>query len=352
MILLPDGLDSEPALAWKIAVDVRGQTPNSIAASQAAETVRRSPLVTQLLAACDRTGHAYRKWIGAHWTLSLLADLGYPPGDESLRQLMENTYHAWLSPSHEKYVRLIAGRFRRCASQEGNAIWSSLRLGLADKRTDELVSRLLKWQWPDGGWNCDKRPEADSSSFMESLIPLRALALYAKRSGDVKVRQAADRAAEVFLTRRLFKRLLDGSVMDKHFVLLCYPPYWHYHILFGLKVMARGGIHFRSKMQGSPRFARIQTPAGRGLPRRGIVLPPDQPIAEWLHPGPLGREEHEKYEPLRDCRRIIRAAHGGQGLNVNPVIIYTTQRSSPDDRNKAPLLETRSRHWLQCRPSP
>jgi hypothetical protein len=242
MSALPDGLDSEPSLAWKIAVEVRGQPPNSIAASQAAETVRCSPLVTQLLAACDHTGHAYRKWIGAHWTLSLLADLGYPPGDESLRQLMENTYHAWLSPSHEKYVRLIAGRFRRCASQEGNAIWSSLRLGLADKRTDELISRLLKWQWPDGGWNCDKRPEADSSSFMESLIPLRALALYAKRSGDVKVRQTADRAAEVFLTRRLFKRLLDGSVMDKHFVLLCYPPYWHYNILFGLKVLTEAGF--------------------------------------------------------------------------------------------------------------
>ena len=54
---------------------------------------------------------------------------------------------------------------------------------LADGRTDELVNRLLKWQWPDGGWNCDKRPEADSSSFMETLIPLRALALYASICG-------------------------------------------------------------------------------------------------------------------------------------------------------------------------
>jgi hypothetical protein len=242
MSQLIEQLNSEPALAWKVAVNVLGQAPDSSTARKAAETSRRSPLVTQLLAGCDTNGHAYRKWIGAHWTLSMLADLGYPFGDESLRPLMEMTYHAWLGANHEKHIRLIAGRTRRCASQEGNAIWSSLRLGLADGRTDELVSRLLKWQWPDGGWNCDKRPEADTSSFMETLIPLRALALYAKLSGDVKVNRAAERAAEVFLRRRLFKCQRDGAVMDKHFVLLSYPPYWHYNILFGLKAMAEAGF--------------------------------------------------------------------------------------------------------------
>ena len=179
-------LNSEPALAWKVAVSVLGKAPGSSRAIQAAQTVRGSPLATQLLGTCAMDGHPYRKWIGAHWTLSLLADLGFPPADPSLRPLMEKTYLAWLGEAHQKNIRLIAGRTRRCASQEGNAIWSSLRLGLADGRTDELVSCLLKWQWPDGGWNCDKRPEADTSSFMETLIPLRALALYARVSGNSK----------------------------------------------------------------------------------------------------------------------------------------------------------------------
>jgi hypothetical protein len=242
MYLPVDKLSLEPALAWKVAVNVLGAKPGSKPARKAAETTRSSPLVTQLLASCDRDSHAYRKWIGAHWILSLLADLGCPPGDESLRPLMELTYQAWLSVSHEKRVLQIAGRTRRCASQEGNAIWTSLRLGLADTRSDELVSRLLKWQWPDGGWNCDKHPEADTSSFMETLIPLRALALYAGVSGDAKIRIAAERASEVFLKRQLFKRIRDGSVIDRHFVLLSYPPYWHYNILFGLKVMAEAGF--------------------------------------------------------------------------------------------------------------
>jgi hypothetical protein len=235
-------LGSEPALAWKLAVNVQGQAPDSLPARKAAETVRNSPLATQMLAGRDTSGHAYRKWIGSHWILSLLADLGCPAGDASLRPLMEETYNAWLGDYHFKHIKKIAGRTRRCASQEGNAVWSSLRLGLADARTDELVSRLLEWQWPDGGWNCDKRPEADSSSFMETLIPLRALSLYARVSGDSKVRSAAERATEVFLKRSLFRRQHDGTVISEHFLRLHYPAYWHYDILFGLKVMAEAGF--------------------------------------------------------------------------------------------------------------
>ena len=170
--------------------------------------VKQAPLVKELIAACDCRNSAYKKWDGAHWILSILADLGYPAGDETLRPLMEHTLNTWLSAVHEKnHVRVLDGRVRRCASQEGYAVWSSLRLGFADNRTDELVSRLLQWQWPDGGWNCDKRPEANKSSFMETLIPLRALSLYASASGDGTVTAATARAAEVFLTRRLFKRL-------------------------------------------------------------------------------------------------------------------------------------------------
>ena len=239
---LVEQLNSEPALSWKVAVNVLGQPPDSSTAQTAAETTRHSPLVSQLLASLDTTGHAYKKWNGSHWTLSLLADLGCPPGDESLRPLMDETFDCWLGKAHEKYIRQIAGRTRRCASQEGNAVWSSLRLGLSDGRTTELVSRLLQWQWPDGGWNCDKHPAADTSSFMETLIPLRALALYAKVSGDPQARAAAERAAQIFLQRHLFKRLRDGAVMDEHFILLHYPAYWHYDILFGLKVMAEAGF--------------------------------------------------------------------------------------------------------------
>jgi hypothetical protein len=130
---------------------------------------------------------------------------------------------------------------RRCASQEGYCIYYSLALGIADERTEELANRLVKWQWPDGGWNCDKNPAAVHSSFMESLIPMRGLALYARQTGDPAARQSVERAAEIFLKRDLFKRRRDGAVMRPEFTALFYPYYWHYNILAGLKAMVEAG---------------------------------------------------------------------------------------------------------------
>jgi hypothetical protein len=147
-----------------------------------------------------------------------------------------------LGLTHQKQIRVIMGRVRRCASQEGNALYALLALGLADERVDELAGRLCKWQWPDGGWNCDKRPAASHSSFMESLIPLRALALHARVTGSPQSQQAAERAADIFLKRQLFKGQHDGRVIDYHFLRLHYPCYWHYDILFALKVLAEAGF--------------------------------------------------------------------------------------------------------------
>lgn len=239
-------LYEEPAIRYKLAVKVLGQPEESQGAKQASEIVRNSPLVQSLLNECIQGGrlphHPYKKWTGGHWVLSLLADLGYPPGDETLRPMLEQATNWLLSPEHARHIRKINGRMRRCASQESNLVFSSLTLGLADTRTDELVARLIKWQWPDGGWNCDKRPKANKSSFMESLIPLRSLALYAKISGDVKARIACEQAVGIFLKRKLFLRQSDGEIMDKNFVQLHYPCYWHYDILFALKVMAEAGF--------------------------------------------------------------------------------------------------------------
>jgi hypothetical protein len=236
----------DPIIRWnigKIFLEDPVQLPEI---AKVREELTSSLIVHKLL--CDRNAEGiipyrpYDKWFGAHWVLAILADLGYPAGDDSLKPMMEQCYDNWLSKDHEKYIRMIDGRIRRCASQEGNCIYYSLALGLADDRTEELAERLLKWQWEDGGWNCDKRPEAAKSSFNESLIPLRGLAWYAKSTGDPNVKKAVSRAAEVFLKRHLFRRITNGLIIDRNFIQLHYPNYWHYDILFALKVMVEAGL--------------------------------------------------------------------------------------------------------------
>ncbi len=186
--------------------------------------------------------HPYAKWRGAHWVLACLADLGYPPGDTSLQPLMEQVYAWLLGRQHTQSIKTIDGRVRRCASMEGNALYASLCLGLADERSEELAARLVRWQWPDGGWNCDKRPGAHNSSYNESLDTL--CAPWCSMPALLETRALAllrSMAAEIFLKRRLFKRQSDGQPIHEDFITLHYPCYWHYDFLFALKVLAEGG---------------------------------------------------------------------------------------------------------------
>lgn len=238
---------TEPSIQFLARWKVLAEDPSSHAMQNLQERIRTCERVTKLLSERNAEGklphHPYSKWVGAHWILTILADLGYPPGDTDLIPLREQVYNYYFSgtrenPTHKRRVIYSKGLVRACASIEGNTIYALLKLGLADSLTEVLVELIRGWQWPDGGWNCDRRPNAVHSSFHETLIPLRALNLYAQLSGDSRIRQVTQDAAEVFLKRRMFRRLTDNEVIDPHFITLHYPYYWHYNILFGLKVMA------------------------------------------------------------------------------------------------------------------
>jgi len=66
--------------------------------------------------------------------------LDYPPGDRTLRPLVDRVYD-WLFSRHFLEPPLTTihpgqhDRVRHCASMDGNAIWYSVRLGLEDGRT-------------------------------------------------------------------------------------------------------------------------------------------------------------------------------------------------------------------------
>jgi len=208
--------------------------------------IKESAIVKSLLSERDTNWeiphHPYSKWDGSNWVLAILADLDYPEKDESLLPLKEQNLKWILSKEHGLKIKNIDGRVRRCASQEGNVLYSMLKLGLYDSRADEIAERLMSWQWADGGWNCDKNPAAVNSSFMETLIPMRALNIYSRLTGDKKACKSVEKASEVFLKRRLFKKMSDDSLIDQNFLKLHYPCYWHYDILFALKVLYEAGF--------------------------------------------------------------------------------------------------------------
>jgi hypothetical protein len=186
--------------------------------------------------------HPYRKWTGAHWRLVSSVELGVPVGEPRALAAVEQVLGWLASPELIQAVPVVKGLARRCASVEGNALAVCCRLGLAeDVRVRLLADSLQKWQWPDGGWNCDVRATGRRSSFHESLAPAWGLHEYAVATGDDRANAAAARAAELFLSHRLFRSLTGGTPIKSGWLVPHYPPYWHYDILQGLVILVRLG---------------------------------------------------------------------------------------------------------------
>jgi hypothetical protein len=182
--------------------------------------------------------HPYQKWRGTHWRLVELADLDTTILSERLQRGIDQEV-AWLqSGIDDPPLGGEEGRPRRHASMQGNAVYAFCQLGFADHpSTGRLAEALIGWQWPDGGWNCDRHRTAHRSSFHESVTPAVGLAAYAQQTGDETARAAADRTAELLLQHRLFRSRRTGEPIHPSWTKLHYPPYWHYDVLQGLRLL-------------------------------------------------------------------------------------------------------------------
>jgi len=289
----------EPSVRLRTRTEILGESSGSKEMRTAQADVKNSARVRLLLSERVRGTipcHPYAKWVGAHWVLSALADLGYPTNDRSLIPLREQVYEWLFSQAHLEYVRRhdvfagpvvkVRGLARAHASMEGNAVYYLHSLGLADDRTDVLADRLVEWQWPDGGWNCDKRSGAHTSSFTETLLPLRGLVLQSMARRK-PYHDSVARAVEYFLERRLFKRKGDGHVISEKFTRLHYPCYWHYDFLFGLKVMKEAGFLRDERCTDAISLLKSKTLEDGGFPaeeayyRRGPVGTSGRSLVGW-----------------------------------------------------------------------
>ena len=182
----------------------------------------------------DYGTHAYAKWSGAFWRLISLVDLGVGPDHPGAVAAAEATLEWVAKPSRlaEIHRRRIEGRVRRCASMEGRALQVCLDVGLrGDPRLDTLAESLVDTQWPDGGWNCDRKPHVTHSSFNETWGPILGLAKYGATD-------AAARGADFLLRHRVVFSHRTGEPAHPVMLKLHFPAYWHYDVLAGLRTLA------------------------------------------------------------------------------------------------------------------
>ena len=301
----------EPAVRYLTRVQVLGESSRGKAAARERAKIPSSPLVTKLLAEM-RTADGliprttYDKWLGGHWVLAFLSKIGHPPGDQRLAPLANRSADWALGIS----AKMIDGRWRRCASQQSYALLYLMKLGFYDERCDRLADKLIEWQWPDGGWNCDKDPRASHSSFHESLLPMRALFHYAGVTGRADAKRAAEKVANMFLERKLMRRKSTGEIITPKFLEIHYPYHWRYNILHGLKACAEANLIRDRRCREAVEVLKSKQLADGGFPceKREYVLgtrgTKPKSLVDW---GPVSTRRRNEWVTV-DALYVLRAA--------------------------------------------
>ncbi len=239
----------EPAVRYRTRTWLLDKPVTDRAVGADGALVFDGPIIGTLLGFPGPEVSPYRKWWGLHWRLVSLAD--FDPridGRPDVRQRLDAAIDrelAWIAnPRHLESVPRVAGLYRADASMEGNALYAASRFGhAADARARRLVEKLLEWQWPDGGWNCDRQSSGYRSSFHESWATAVGLATWRDVMGDgdalvADADAAARRTAELLLDHRLFRTLDGRREIHSSMAALHWPAYWHYDFLAGLRVLA------------------------------------------------------------------------------------------------------------------
>ena len=229
-------LDADPAIRWQVMRDLTDEPASAVARERS--RVAREGWGARLLDLQAEDGNwgggVYTpKWISTTYTLLLLRHLGIDPDDDRVRSVIDRVRdRVEMSGPYFDYST------ETCITGMVLALGSYFLEEAAEAPQPE---HLLAIQREDGGWNC--QVSSDRSSFHTTISVLEGLLEHDKAVGeDAAVAEARQRAHEFLLERRLMYRLSDGELVNERWLLMSFPPRWHYDVLRALDYLADAGV--------------------------------------------------------------------------------------------------------------
>jgi hypothetical protein len=244
-------LDSDPSIRWQVMRDLTDAHAEQVAAERARVATEGAGARLLALQAPDgRWGGAAwnRGWDSTMHALLLLRELGLDPASTDARRAVDLVRDrvTWRGCGSQECDAnpFFAGEVEPCIN--GQVAASGAYFG-QDVRG--IISRLLREQLPDGGWNCEAASGSTRSSFNTTICVLEALLEYERAFGTTsEVTEARVRGHEYLLERRLFRRRSTGEAIERDrkgatvWTRFAFPVWWHYDVLRGLEYLRSAGV--------------------------------------------------------------------------------------------------------------
>lgn len=246
-------LDGDASIRYQVRRDLFGAGEKELGALQ--KRVEQEGWGASYLRLQNPDGHwgmgFYQpKWTSTHYTLLDLASLRVPRNNPQAQHSVSMVFDT--SVSRDGSINFARSDIPSDVCINGMVLTYASYFGSKEPRhLNGIVDYLLRVRMADGGWNCEFHRGATHSSVHTTISVLEGLrefqaAGHTYRQEEIKT--AHQEGVEFLLRHRLFMSERTGKVINKAFLMLSFPPRWHYDILRALDFFQAAGIPFDERM--------------------------------------------------------------------------------------------------------
>ena len=240
------------------------------------------------------------RFLGTHWNMLALADLGASRDIPEVRASSE--YWMAKSPLAGGGVGgLGKGKGHHCFT--ANMARALIRLGYAD---DVRIERTMEWlartAHPKGGWTCRFSTDGPATSrSLDAWEGLGAFAVYPQKKWSKGMRSVVERSAEYYLERELH---VQGDRYEPWYR-FHWPTHYYYDLLVGLDCLTALGYGEDRRLGFALDLLRSKRRKDGRWILDAVQTDPDPESARWFAQHPEKRPTPLAFERAGEPSRMI-----------------------------------------------
>jgi hypothetical protein len=298
---------SQPSMRFLTLTQLKGRRASDPEVRAAQAKIPQDPWVREILSRRNPAGWWVRdggrmepRFLGTHWNLLALADLGATRGIPEVRESSEY----WMAKSP-----LVGGGVGGLGKGKGHHCFTAnmaralIRLGYADdSRVRHTMEWLVKTAHPKGGWSCRYSTDGPATSrTLDAWEGLGAFAEYPREKWTSKMRSVVERAAEYYLERELHQQ---GDRYEPWYR-FHWPTHYYYDLLVGLDCLTALGYGNDRRLGYALELLRSKQGKDGKWKLDAVQTDPDPETARWFAEHPKNRPTPLTFEEVGRPSKMI-----------------------------------------------